>query len=235
MNTTVVMKQRLVLAIILLVSVLQLRAQGIMVNLKNGTNVKFSSEDVESISTYGYDSPHTGFINGYEYVDLGLPSGTLWATCNVGAIKPEDYGDYYTWGETSTKVDYDYVYHEGFLESSDIAGTNNDVAHVKWGGGWRMPTREQFQELIDNTIITQTKLNNISGILFKSKIYKTSIFLPKAGWIYERVKKDVGDRCHYWSSTHVSKSTDSYFLFNTQLSKYSFYYGKSVRPVLKNK
>jgi len=91
-------------------------------------------------------------------IDLGLSSGTKWACCNVGANKPEGNGDYYAWGETQTKSKYNwstYTHCDGSEENchnigSDIAGTRYDVAHVKWGGSWVMPSRDQIKELKDN-------------------------------------------------------------------------------------
>ena len=97
-------------------------------------------------------------------IDLGLPSGTKWACCNVGATAPEDYGGYYAWGETSEKSDYDdgYAYWQdkngdGWMDSgectnigSDIAGTQYDVAYIRMGSSWRMPNAEQINELINN-------------------------------------------------------------------------------------
>ena len=252
MNTTAVMKQRLVLAIILLVSVLQLRAQGIVVNLKDGTNVKFPSETVENITTYGYDgSPHTGYVNGHEYVDLGLPSGTLWATCNVGASKPEAYGEYYAWGETESKRSFSYeTYNYGSSAQnlqdigSDIAGTKYDVAHVKWGAGWSMPTYEQWLELRDNTTSIWTAQNGVEGRLIKSKLYKTSIFLPAAGSYYSTSYK-AGSDGRYWTSTKKSGTTHVYvgYFFaggignsgsNLGYTDLERYVGNVIRPVLKS-
>ena len=120
-------------------------------------------DDKENTSSNGGSSGHTGTENGHEYVDLGLPSGTKWATCNVGASKPQDYGNYYAWGETSTKETYKWsTYKYGTYDddgdyskltkynTSDSKTTldlSDDAAHVNWGGKWRMPTFEQLSEL----------------------------------------------------------------------------------------
>ena len=108
--------------------------------------------------------------NGHEYVDLGLPSGLKWATCNVGASSPEDYGDYYAWGETETKSTYNWSTYKwcngssstltkyctdssrGTVDDKTTLDLEDDVAHVKWGGDWRMPTRQNYSELIYNCI-----------------------------------------------------------------------------------
>jgi hypothetical protein len=105
-------------------------------------------------------------------VDLGLPSGTKWASCNVGATKPEEYGGYYAWGETEEKEFYDKSTYKFYQDDayvnigSDISGTEYDVAHVKWGGNWCMPTYDDIQELRDNCTSEWTTLNGVNGRKF---------------------------------------------------------------------
>ena len=123
-----------------------------------------------------------GRINGHEYVDLGL--SVRWATCNVGANNPEDYGDYYAWGETKTKKEYTEENCETYKNIGDIKGTSRDVAHVRWGSPWRMPTEEESQELIDNCDWEWTTLNGVEGSKVTSRKNGNSIFLPAAGWRY---------------------------------------------------
>lgn len=155
-------------------------------------------------------------------IDLGLPSGTKWANFNVGASKPEDYGGYFAWGESEEKWDYlvqNYVFYNQATEElntlpSDISGTDYDVAHVKWGGNWCMPTKADFDELVENTYNAWVKLNGITGFKFTSKTNGNSIFLPAAGGVDVQVGEQVGPLsalyaglCHvrvigkYWSST----------------------------------
>ena len=129
-------------------------------------------------------------------IDLGLPSGTKWACCNVGASSPEEYGGYYAWGETEEKTAYyweNYIHCNGREEEchnlgSDISGTEYDVAHVKWGGKWCMPTAEDYLELdyeLHNEITWEwTTLNGVKGMKFTSKINGGSFFLPAAGLKY---------------------------------------------------
>ena len=158
----------------------------------------------EDTNTSSTQSKHAG-----EAIDLGLPSGTKWASCNVGATKPEEYGSYFAWGETEEKEYYDwetYIHCDGDEGSchnlfSDIAGTKYDVAHVKWGGNWRMPTNEQIEELLDNCTKKWTKINGIEGRKFTSKLNGNSIFLPAAGDRWLGVLFDVGSRGYYWSSS----------------------------------
>lgn len=161
-------------------------------------------------------------FNGHEYVDLGLPSGTLWATCNLGASVPEEFGDYYAWGETTLKSVYDwknYQYgnfiHEryelnkyctdscyglnGFVDGLTVLEPADDVAMVEWGNGWRMPTREDWEELFLNTTDTITTLNGVNGCLLTAS-NGNSIFLPAAGYWWGDEFNGAGIGI-YWSST----------------------------------
>ena len=183
-------------------------------------------------------------INGHEYVDLGL--SVKWATCNVGASKPEDNGDYFAWGETYTKSSYDIDNCETYYKNiSNIGGTSCDVARVKWGGTWRMPTKDEFQGLIDNCTWTWTTQNGANGYKVTSKKNGKSIFLPAAGNRYGTSLRHARcysyfhhDSCHghYWSSTPYESSTqDAYYLaFDSGYHGWFWsrrYYGQSVRPV----
>ena len=161
--------------------------------------------------TYNLDYEEEFFCpddNHPHLIDLGLPSGTKWACCNVGASSPEGYGGYYAWGETEEKSEYTlgtYVHYDFNIWNyinigSDISGTKYDVAHVKWGGDWHMPTLAQIQELLDYTNADYTYLNGVAGKIFTGSNGNT-IFLPFAG---KRVVKGVryaGYYCEYWSST----------------------------------
>lgn len=146
--------------------------------------------------------------NVREYVDLGL--SVKWATYNVGATKPQEYGEYYAWGETEPKEVYDwstYQYCEGTPEScynlgGSICGTEYDVAHVKWGSTWRMPTVEEFQELIDNCPSEWIYMNGTNGRKFTAA-NGNSIFLPAAGHIRETEKSDQNHFYCYWSGNPV--------------------------------
>ena len=145
-------------------------------------------------------------------IDLGLPSGTLWACCNVGANSPEEYGDKYAWGETETKDEYthdNYKYGEWkiqiwwgdeipyykYQELGDISGTNYDVAHVKWGNGWKMPSQKQAGEMIMNCSHYHTYYNG-------KEVYKmkgtngSSIYLPCSFW----TSTESGD---YFAHAHI--------------------------------
>ena len=201
--------------------------------------------------------------NEYEYVDLGLPSGTLWATCNIGATTPEDYGDHFAWGETEgyndgkTTFDWEtykwcegsyttmtkyctnssYGYN-GFTDDKTELDLEDDAAYVNWGPAWRMPSREQFDELINNSNTTTwwTTLNGVKGRLIRSNTNGNSIFLPAAGYRDNSSLYNAGSEGFYWSRT--LRSDDPYCALylrfwssNIYVSSGYRYYGHSVRPV----
>ena len=160
-------------------------------------------------------------IGGHEYVDLGLPSGIMWATCNVGAETPESYGDYFAWGETATKAFFDwksYRYggfsHEryelnkycthpdygvnGFVDGLTLLEPDDDAARASWGAGWRMPTIEEWEELFQNTIGVWTTMNGVKGWRCTAANGNV-LFLPAAGYWWEDVfNADLG---LYWSTS----------------------------------
>ena len=176
---------------------------------------------------------------GHEWVDLGLPSGLKWATCNVGASSPGDYGDYFAWGETESNDNYDNCISSGKLWD-DIAGdSSRDAARANWGGSWRMPTKDEFQELIDNCTCTWTTQNGHKGYKLISRKNGNSIFLPAAGYRRGGVLYDDGKLGFYRSSTPNKGRTDFafslYFFEGTRGVNWRYrYLGHSVRPVLED-
>ena len=142
-----------------------------------------------------------GHLNGHGYVDLGLPSKTKWATCNVGADSPEEYGYYLAWGETEPKNEY--VYNKTPLcdvAIDDISNNENyDVAQKKWGNGWSIPTKYQWDELIRCCKLRVTKKNGVNGILFIGKNGK-SVFFPSGGRKLNTLLQFEGCDGYYWSS-----------------------------------
>ena len=188
---------------------------------------------VEALAWEEYDP-----YNGYEYVDLGLPSGLKWATCNVGAETPEAYGNYYAWGETETKSEYtagnSVTYGE---QMSDISGNAQyDAATANWGGSWRMPTKEEMQELEDHCEWEWTQVNGVNG----AKVIGPNgscIFLPAAGYRGGSSLINAGHYGYYWSSTPNDGSYDftAYDLNFSGGSEYvsydNRYDGQTVRPI----
>lgn len=184
--------------------------------------------------------PTTGVINGHEWVDLGLPSRLKWATCNVGAYSPSEYGSYYAWGETTTKSVYigkNCRTYDKYL--SNISGNSQyDAARANWGGSWRLPTKAEMEELINKCFWSFTIKNGHNGYDVKGP-NGNSIFLPAAGWRYESSAALVGESWHYWTSTprenHNSYAYSLYrpsHTYKVELWSSSFrYYGYSVRPV----
>ena len=181
--------------------------------------------DDKSFTTEEIGVGGSGIYNGYEYVDLGLPSGTLWATCNVGADIPEDYGDYFAWGETETKAVYDwstYKYsnglyggscqltkycnnpfhgYNGYTDTLTVLQPTDDAATANWGLGWRTPTVEEWRELEQNTTNTFALQNGVEGRLFTAT-NGNSLFLP-APDLLGRSCHDVAETYGgvYWSSS----------------------------------
>ena len=183
----------------------------------------------------------------HAYVDLGLPSGLLWATCNVGANAPEEYGNYFAWGETTPKNYYDWDTYQHYNGSnltkytgSDGLTTlepSDDAATANWGNGWRMPTKAEFEELYNNTTVTWTQQNGVNGCLFTAA-NGNSLFLPAAGrWGDELYF--AGDWGIYWSSSLSTGYPDAacdFFFYSGYYSVGSNYrdYGLTVRPVREN-
>lgn len=190
-----------------------------------------------------------------EYVDLGL--SVIWAAFNIGATTPEQYGDYYAWGETKTKSDYCWSTYKwchgsyttqtkyntkssyGTVDNKTTLDATDDVAHVKWGGNWRMPTKAEQDELRTNCTWTWTTLNGVNGYRVTSK--KTgytdrSIFLPAAGCRDGTSLYDAGSGGYYWSSSLRTDGPGGAWNINFGSGHADWYnsnrlYGRSVRPV----
>ena len=186
----------------------------------------------------------------HEYVDLGL--SVKWATCNIGANKPEEYGDYFAWGETQPKSTYDWSTYKwcngssntlikyctssscGTIDNKTILDVSDDAAHVNWGDSWRMPTKAEQDELRNNCIWTLTTQNGVNGYKVTSKSNGKSIFLPAAGYCSDRPFK--GSYGYYWSSS-LGTGSPSYacalYFYSSYVEWYNMYryYGYPVRPV----
>lgn len=216
------------------------------------------------VSGYGYginlqnsDTVEQTFVVPAGYVDLGLPSGTLWATCNVGADSPEEYGDYFAWGETSSKEVYNwktykwcngnydmltkycvhiYYGYDGFTDGKTELDPEDDAAYVNWGPSWRMPTFEQIEELFNNCSWLWTQRNGVYGQLGTGQNGNT-IFLPATGGHWEESLYYAGSRGYYWSRTlSPYDSYNAYRLYFNSGGVYWYYsgryYGFTVRAVL---
>ena len=189
-------------------------------------------------------------VNNHEYVDLGL--SVKWATCNVGADSPEDYGDYYAWGEITTKSDFSWITYKwckrtndtmtkyctdskcGTVDNRTILTSSDDVATVKWGSKWRMPTIEEISELCDCTW-TWTSQNGVKGMKVTGPNGK-SIFLPAAGARSGTSLYNCGKYGYYWSTTldDIVNDYAYYLLFKDGLCTSNYWsrgYGCTIRPV----
>ncbi len=204
------------------------------------------------------DNNHAGWttdgngtsVDAHEYVDLGL--SVKWATCNVGASSPEDYGDYYAWGETETKSKYDWSTYKwctgtstsmtkyctrsqnGIVDNKTELDPEDDVAHVKWGGKWRMPTRDEVYELCNKCKWTWMSKSGHEGYIVTSP-NGNSIFLPAAGYCDDTYSNHVGEFGYYWTSYLSWLDTSGSILFfgssRHEWSTEERRYGHSVRPV----
>ena len=192
--------------------------------------------------------------NEPEVVDLGLPSGTLWAKTNLGAKKAWDYGDYYAWGETKPKTDYrwetykycngDYDKFTKYNTDADYGTVDNkmeldvedDAAYMNWGPEWRMPTLNQIGELCDNCTIQWTTRNGLNGWLFTG-FNGNTLFLPATGYYWDSTLIAEGSRGYFWSVSLLSVIPDNAIamgIFSDGVDKYSSNYrsiGMTVRAV----
>jgi hypothetical protein len=194
----------------------------------------------------------TPMHNGHKYVDLGL--SVKWATCNVGASKPEDYGDYFAWGETRPKPTYNGSTYKwcrgdgdnltkyctksyyGTVDNKTQLELSDDAARANWGGSWRMPTHDELTELMVKCTWTWTTQNDVKGYKVTSKTNGRSIFLPAAGYCYGSSLLYAGSYGYYWSSSLFADypGRAGYVRFGSSSVDWDYsyrYYGQSVRPV----
>ena len=189
----------------------------------------------------------TSTHNGHEYVDLGLPSGLLWATCNVGATSPEQAGLYFAFGETKGFTAEQVTsgvrtFNSESYKASGISADltlEQDAAHSYMGGKWRVPTKDEWRELIDNCNAVWTNDYNgtgVAGRVFTSKVNGNSVFFPAAGFCGNSYVSWVDSEGLYWSASWKSSSFAWYLNFDSE-KQHTFddcrYYGMSVRGVCK--
>ena len=159
---------------------------------------------------------HATAISNDEWVDLGLPSGTLWATCNVGATRPEEYGDYFAWGETESKETFTWETYKwydsnddkltkycsnseyGAFDNKSFLDAEDDAARTNLGQEWQIPSKIQYQELWNYCSSKLSQKNGVKGRLFTGPNGNT-IFLPAAGYRYRNMLEQVGTEGNYWT------------------------------------
>ena len=221
-------------------------------------NNKASITPTQSITLYAQWKVSTGIADGHEWVDLGF--GTKWATMNVGAESPEDYGDYFAWAETSTKSTYNWSTYKwcsvsansfyltkycgksqyGAVDNRVIVNSSDDAAYVNWGSNWRYPSQNEFSTLMNPNFTkwTWTTQNGVNGYKVTSLINGNSIFLPAAGMYKDSNTIGVGTYGYYWTDLVYSyQPFESYMPYFNSKEKDSKttelrYYGCSIRPVL---
>lgn len=216
---------------------------------KAGDNAENKVENTEENTTQDQNKPLEGVENGHEWVDLGLPSGTLWATCNVGANTSEEYGGFFAWAETEEQAEDGYLWSTyKYYEDNDVTKyfdndglkeleAEDDAATAIWGGNWRTPTAEEMRELIDKCEYKYTTQNGVDGLLFTSA-NGNSIFMPGAGSCSDGGCDKGTGIGFYWSSSLGSEYSDYawFLLFDSEEVSMSTLYGRScgmpVRPVL---
>ena len=225
---------------------------------KGGSGIKYEivGKNFVAGKAYGYTLTDGENLNHPEYaVDLGLPSGTLWADRNVGADSPEAYGDYFAWGETEPKDYYYWTTYKwcngssstmtkyctrssyGTVDGKTVLDLEDDAACVNMGIEWRMPTLDEFKELYNNCSWTWTTLNGVT-------VYKVtgpnnnSIILPAAGYRSSSSLSSANYCRYYWSSSLYEPSPQNAYSFCNQSSAYNWlpeerYYGQPVRAVVR--
>ena len=200
--------------------VLSLSAQRQMYVWQDGVKTTYEVANVDSITFSKVENPDIPQTGNHEYVDLGL--SVKWATCNVGATKPEEYGDYFAWGETQPKSIYDWSTYKwcngsyntltkynnrssyGTVDNKTTLELSDDAARANWGGSWRMPTDAELTELREQCTWTGTTQNGVYGYKVTSKksgYTNKSIFLPAAGCRKFSSLYYAGSYGNYWSSS----------------------------------
>lgn len=215
---------------------------------KDGTVEKYKVSDVDFVDFEEDSSVFNPQV--YEFVDLGLPSGTLWATCNVGAISQEDYGDYFAWGETSPKSEYFYDNNKWYSEEGETQMSKynevdsltlllpeDDAATVNWGEEWRMPTEDEIRELEQKCTYTWIEINGVGGGQFTGP-NGNSIFIPASGDYYGSKLNSESKFGYFWSSSLMGKGERSAYYMSVFTDGQGANgdargTGKPVRPVRK--
>lgn len=209
-------------------------SQSMNIHFKNGQTIEYNMDNIDYLEFTEKKENNTQ-VSSENAVDLGL--SVKWASCNIGATSPEQFGDKYAWGETSTKDKYkgdNYLYYDSTTDSYidiglDIKGTDYDAAHVNWGGSWRMPTKNEFKELEKSCQWEWVNLNGINGYKVLGK-NGNSIFLP------------VGKESYFWMSEiwpddilkGKTASARYFHLNNGRIFSGGFarWHGYHIRPVL---
>ena len=196
---------------------------------------------------FGFFKKKTESPKGLLGIDLGLPSGLKWGSCNVGAEMAHEFGTYFAWGETVAKQSYSKensscsgmlpsdMNSKGILDADGNLSSKYDAASQICGKEWRLPTLADVKELIENCVWKWTSVQNVQGYLVRSKVNSNSIFLPAAGYCHDSSVDFAGDDGGYWSSTpgpDADRSNSLDFLsVNRSVFLSNRYNGRTIRPV----
>jgi hypothetical protein len=234
--------KKYILSISFLAMQLAATAQTVNVHFKNGQTIEYPAANVDYVDFSAKASAPT--VTAGQVVDLGL--SVFWASCNLGAESPEEYGDYYAWGETKPKTSYtetNYAYYDDNLKQYtdigvNISGTQYDAATVNLGGDWRMPTKDEMEELIDNCTWEWIQTNGKNGFKVTGK-NGNSIFLPAAGChagpIISQEKEilryltGIRSKSINFVNTLIASST-----LSPNMTVFDSYFGLPIRPVTTN-
>lgn len=231
--------RKFLLTIAILTTAFVASAQTMRIHFKNGTKVEFNSDKVDFVDFA--EKPADPTLTAGDYVDLGLPSGTLWATCNLGATKPTELGNRYAWGETTSKSsfsEYDYAYYNRSTMTytdigADIAGTEYDAATINLGKDWRMPSSTEMAELKSKCSWLWTQIGGVNGYKVTGP-NGNSLFFPHNAIFL--------DDTRFWTSSKYSNTSNgsnavyagfssSYIYGMDATSGIPRYYGFYIRPV----
>lgn len=251
------MKKSLFLVLIICLININTKAEKwvMVINNENGTTTEFPVNEISNVKILeGHDDSRTVTVNEnnmqVKFVDLGLPSGTLWADRNLGATAVGEYGNYFAWAETTTKTTYSWdtylvssancgTANDPFMENNAISKTNYDAAKAVWGGECRMPTSWEFQELINECNWTLTTVNGAKGYLISSKkaAISSTIFLPFAGWYDETGGSVYGMNGYYWTGDLYEGYEEESWCMKLEIGDYHVggwkrFNGLSIRPVI---
>ena len=248
------MIQKIAMLSFMVMNIHPLWAQKMIIHMSDNQTISVKTSEVDFIS---FEEDESEVI--HEYVDLGLPSGTLWATCNIGANSPEEYGDYFAWGEAFKKSEYSwstYKYcmgslitltkyctdssygYNGYTDGLTELLPEDDAATINWGSNWQMPSRAQLEELFNNDYTTNesTSLNGVNGYKITSRKNGNNIFLPAAGCRSDAGFIGTGSFGFSWSRSlnYCYNAFIPELLFGFPGDFGNRFYGRSVRPVYKN-
>lgn len=231
--------KKTIISIALTMLSLAVFAQTVNIHFKNGQTIVFPSNNVESVD-FSEKAPDPTVTAG-AVVDLGL--SVYWSSCNVGAETPEEYGDYFAWGETKPKSSYtenNYSYFDNNTKTytdigDNISGTEYDAATVNLGSDWRMPTKAEMQELVNNCTWVWSQVSGINGYKIIGQ-NGNSIFIPASGW-YRYSLNESNAKLYCWCSNQYDAQYSSCIFASSSIRHINTdpkYNGFSIRPVTTN-